>query len=737
MTKTNSGVKTVTTTCAYDCGGRCPLKVHVKDGVIVRVEPMEGERVRKPCLKGRALRQMVYNPNRLKYPLKRVGARGEEKFERISWDEALDTVASELIKVKEKYGNSAILDVNSGGNQGVLHNQRTVYRLLNMFGGCTSCWCIVSFHGMIYASLVTYGTTVCGNSWDDLLNSRLIILWGFNPADTWFDGAAHYLAEAKAAGIKIICVDPRFTDSAAAYARQWVPIYPATDIAMLTAMAYVVISENLQDQRFIDTYTVGFARYKDYVLGIEDGIPKTPAWAETITGVLAATIENLAREYATAKPAALLASWGPGRAFYGEQFHRATQVLAAITGNVGVHGGWAAGHQVAFESTSPPSLRGMPTGRNPIQAGWPQVKYQLTIPGAPNANSSRIHYADIWNGILQGKAGGYPADIRLLYVLQANPLSNVTANNNLGAKAMEKLDFIVVHELLMTATARYADIVLPITSFLEKEDVIQAWLTGSHYTYLPKVIEPLYECKSDLQILTELAPRLGIENYNDKTDEEWVKWIVENSGNIPDHKEFKRKGIYEVRFDQPMVAFKKQIEDPENNPFPTASGKIEIYSQMLADMDNPELPPIPKYFDNAQSHSSPLAKKYPLQVVSVHFKRAVHFQFKDLPWLRDLVPYALWINTVDARTRGISDGDQVQVFNDRGIIQVAAKVTERIMSGVVMLSEAGQFAPDENGVDQGGGVNTLTTGHYTAGGAFSCNNILVEVKKVQRGEPRN
>ncbi|MCK4222291.1 MAG: dimethyl sulfoxide reductase subunit A, partial [Dehalococcoidia bacterium] len=161
------------------------------------------------------------------------------------------------------------------------------------------------------------------------------------------------------------------------------------------------------------------------------------------------------------------------------------------------------------------------------------------------------------------------------------------------------------------------------------------------------------------------------------------------------------------------------------------------YSQMLADMDNPELPPIPKYFDNTQSRSSPLAEKYPLQVVSVHFKRGVHFQFKDLPWLCDLMPHALWINTIDAQARGISDGDQVQVFNDYGITQVAAKVTERIMPGVVMLPESGQFTPDENGVDQGGSVNTLTSGYYTAGGAFPCNNILVEVKKVQRSEPCN
>jgi anaerobic dimethyl sulfoxide reductase subunit A len=702
----------------------------VKDGVITRVEPWAIDKARKPCMKGRALRQMIYNPNRLKYPLKRVGARGEGKFERISWDEALNIVAAEMLKAKERYGNSAILYVNSGGNHSILNSQRTGYRLLNMFGGCTSCWCIVSFHGMIYSSLVTYGTRVCANSWDDLLNSKLIILWAFNPADTWFDGAAYYLAEAKAAGIKIICVEPRFTDSAAAYAKQWIPIYPATDIAMLTAMAYVMIKENLQDQDFIDRYTVGFTLYRDYLRGVEDGIPKTPEWSEPITGVPAATIEKLAREYANTKPAALLAAWASGRAFYGEQFHRATQVLAAMTGNVGISGGWAAGHHVAFEFTSPPSMRGIPTGKNKVQEGFPRIKYQLTVPGAPNSNASRIHFGDLWNAVDKGKDGGYPADIKLIYVVQANPLSNLTANNNVGANALKKIDFMVVHEQLMTATAKYADIVLPVTTFVEQNDIIEAWLNGSHYTYLPKIIEPLYECKSDLHIFTELAPRLGIKSYNDKTDEEWLKEIVEKNQHIPDFEQFKKDGVSRVKYEEPMVAFKKQIEDPENNPFPTPSGKIEIYSQMLADMDHPELPPIPKYFDNAQSRTSPLFKKYPLQAVSVHFKRGVHFQFKGLAWLRGLIPHAIWINTQDAGARGIKDGDQVQVFNDYGITQIPAKVTERIMPGVVMLPESGQFTPDENGVDSGGSVNTLTSGHHTVGGSFSCNNILVDVKKV-------
>jgi anaerobic dimethyl sulfoxide reductase subunit A len=226
--------------------------------------------------------------------MKRVGARGQGKFERISWDEALDTVARELKRVKATYGPSAILYIGQSGTFGLLHGRTAAERLLYLFGGCTNHWGMISCESPAFASAVTYGLFTTGNTPDDFINSRLIILWGWNPVEAQ-RSTAPSLKQAKDAGARIVCVDPRYHNSAALLADQWIPIRPGTDAAMLIAMAYVIITEGLQDQAFIDTYTVGFDRYKDYVLGKEDGIAKTPAWAEAISGVPAAVIADLAR----------------------------------------------------------------------------------------------------------------------------------------------------------------------------------------------------------------------------------------------------------------------------------------------------------------------------------------------------------------------------------------------------------------------------------------------------------
>ncbi len=216
---------------------------------------------------------------------------------------------------------------------------------------------------------------------DDLLNSRLIIMWGWNPADTITGtNTTWILARAKEKGIKIVSVDPRYTNSAAVFASEWIPIIPGTDAALLIAMAYVIIKGNLQDQAFLDTYTIGFDRFKDYVLGQEDGTPKTPLWAEVITGVPAATIENLAIEYATRKPAALMCGIAPGRTAYGEQYHRAAITLSAITGNIGIHGGSSAGNVWALSTGGYPFAKlprvgvGIGNVANPVAHGAPLRK---------------------------------------------------------------------------------------------------------------------------------------------------------------------------------------------------------------------------------------------------------------------------------------------------------------------------------------------------------------------------
>ncbi|MFC2017447.1 molybdopterin-dependent oxidoreductase, partial [Chloroflexota bacterium] len=510
-------VKIIKTGCNYDCGGICPLRVHVKDGIVIRVEGAASEGTPyRACLKGRANRQRLYDPNRLRYPMRRIGERGEGKFERISWDVALDTVASELKRCKDAYGNSAIV-FPTGGSHGILHGEAAAgRRLLNMFGGFTGVWGNSSNQGAIFASFATYGSMLTGNTRDDHLNSRLIIMWGWNPADTiWDSGTSFTLAKAKEAGIKIVCVDPRFTNSAAVFANQWIPIIPGTDAAMLVAMTYTIISENLQDQKFLDTYATGFERYRDYVMGVEDGVPKTPGWAEAITDVPAATIKNLAREYATTKPAALIAGWGPGRAAYGEQYHRAAMVLAAITGNIGIHGGNAPGWEGAF-----PMYRTM-GGLSRGTGGLVDTGRKYHIPGYLIGSTTRIHCCELWDAAIEGKAGGYPADLKLAYIM-GNCLSSLP-NTNRGVEALRKLEFVVVHEVVMSATARFADILLPVNTFMEREDARAGWLGAPYFVYINKCVDSLYESKTDLQICTELAPRLGIEHYNDKTDEEWLR----------------------------------------------------------------------------------------------------------------------------------------------------------------------------------------------------------------------
>ena len=730
--KENKGEVVIPTMCASHCGGTCLLRVHVKDGVITRVETDDGaEPQLRACQRGRALRQRVYAPDRTLYPMKRVGERGEGKFERISWDEALDTVAAELKRVRETYGPESILFLPMAGDLGSLHTIMTIRRLLSLAGGFTSWWGATSFHGGMFGSFFTYGTLSCANTRDDLLNSRLIIMWGWNPAVTLTGtNTPWFLAQAKEQGARIIAVDPWYSESAATFADEWIPIRPGTDAAMLIAMAYVMIGENLQDQKFLDTYTVGFDKFRDYVLGLEDGVAKTPAWAEPITGVPASIIEKLAREYATTKPAALMAGIGPGRTAFGEQYHRAAITLAAMTGNVGVHGGDAAAR--SWESLVPGYPFGVGLGGVGIGAALPFAfnpvdRFETSDGIILGYMYPQIHYTKVADAILKGKAGGYPADYKLAFIANTNYLNSLP-NINKIVKALKALEFIVVMEQFMTATAKYADILLPTSSYVEREDI--ALGVGMAYIgFQRKIIEPLGESKPHNEIAKALAARMGITDYDEETEESRLRELAK-AANIPDYDAFKEKGVHWIERAEPYISFKEQIEDPENNPFPTPSGKIEIYSQRIADMGNPLLPPIPKYIETWESPNDPLAQKYPIQLITNHAKARANAQFFSLPWLKELFPQAVIMSVTDAGARGISSGDMVRVFNDRGETITPAQVTKRIMPGVALLPEGAWYDPDEKGVDRAGCPNVLTRDEPSPAGSFGYNTVLVQIEKV-------
>jgi anaerobic dimethyl sulfoxide reductase subunit A len=338
----------------------------------------------------------------------------------------------------------------------------------------------------------------------------------------------------------------------------------------------------------------------------------------------------------------------------------------------------------------------------------------------------------MFDQILEGKEGGFPYDIKFGWFC-ANNFLNQLGNTNRNAEALKKLEYMVCVDLFMTPTARYADIVLPTTSMAERSDLTRPWPSGPYFGYMNKAIEPIGECKHDITIAEELAEKLGIEDFKHYDEERQLKrfWrgTTDIKKHVTDYEKYKEDGIWRVELDEPYVAFKKQIEDPENNPFKTPSGKIEIFSQRIADINDPNLPPIPKYLSTWEDRFDPLIEIYPLQMLSPHPKNRVHSELYHVEWLKEVDPHRCWINSADAEPRGIKSDDLIYVYNDRGILSIEAWVTERVIPGVIVIHEGAWYSPDKEGIDRGGCANTLTKNAYAPDGASCLKTCLVQISK--------
>ena len=710
----------------------------------------------RACARGRAYLRRQYHPDRLLYPLKRVGGRGEGKFVRISWEQALDLVAGQMQRVKEKYGNEALFVPYGTGSYNQLNGSNTARRLMNLFGGCLGIYNSYSWGAINIATPTVYGTLVTGNQRQDWLNSRYIIMWGWNPAEMRDGTNSDYFVKlARENGAKVVCIDPRHSLSAAALADEWIPIRPGTDTAMMSAMACVMLTEGLYDADYVRTHCVGWEAlqmpaglenaesYSDYLLGVRDGIPKTPQWAEAITAVPAEIITRIAREYATRKPGVLYQGYGMQRRAYGEQVVRAGCVLAAISGNVGISGGWASGLGTQAPEGGP-FWTVFPAGDNPVKTSIPVFLWSEAC--------LRGHELTPAEGVI-----GSPhlkTDIKLIYAVATNCLINQHADVNRSAAILKdesKVEFIVVQDNFLTPTAKFADVVLPACTQFETWGVEDGWKYGDEVILQPKLVEPPGECTSDYRICADLAERLGFgEAYTEGHDEKaWVEWCLDRFRetrfpDLPSLETFmdQNLGAYSKPVTQPAIAFADFRRDPQKYPLNTPSGKIEIFSKTLYEMGRPdEIPAVPKYipewedpFTTAGSKTpvpeDSAVEKYPLQAIGHHSLARVHSTHANNDWLQEAFPQRIFINPRDASKRGIRDGVLVRVWNALGELVIPARLTKRILPGVVDIPQGAWWNPDADGVDHGGNINVLTSHRWTPLAFGSTQQtIRVEVEK--------
>ncbi len=759
---------TVTNACMVNCGSRCALRVHVEGERVVRIETdnsgedIYGAHQVRACLRGRSMRKRIESKDRLKFPLKRVGPRGSGEFERVSWDEALDDIAVRMQSVKEQYGPEAFYMNYATGTVGSVMSKSwpptasPLGRLMNCFGGYLNPYSTYSF-AQIHAGLgATYGDAWrSGNSMSDVINSKLVVLFGNNVAETRMSGGGmihDLLTASHKVKPRVIVIDPRYSDTASIVADQWIPIRPGTDAALVNAIAYVLITENLVDQPFLDRYCVGYDEsslppgeslehsYKSYILGqSRDKIAKTPVWASKITGIPVDIITDLAIEIGRSKPAYICQGWGPQRHYNGENAARSIGMLPILTGNIGIQGGNPGTREGGVGLPWP----AFPTLENPVKAAIPVFMWsdavsrgsQLTAlkDGVRGTDQLSVPIKFLWN---------YAGNCLINQHSEINKTKTILGNENL-------CETIVVIDHFMTSSAEFADYVLPGVSNLEEDDfAVQPAPASSEMGYVifcKQAIPPMFESRTIYDICADLAERLNIadEFTEGRTRDQWLEFLYQRAKqDYPDLPESLEDawnlGIYKrTQSDGPVIALKEFRENPEINPLNTPSGKIEIFSSSLSKLSETwELPEgdfitaLPEYQPEKEGAFDQLRSKYPLQMITHHYKQRTHSTYGNVDWLEKVAPQCLWINPLDAAPRNIKHGDDVGVYNGRGRCVVKAKVTTRIAPGVVSLPQGAWYRPDANGIDYGGSANTLTFQKPTAlAKGNPQNSTLVEVQR--------
>ena len=742
----DSEEKVVCTHCTVNCMSFCLWKCHVQDGEIKYVESDTapdatgstafGDPQMRACLRGRSSRRWLQSADRLNYPMKRVGKRGEGKFERISWDEALDTVASELKRVRETYGPEAIYIPQCSGVVGGLSSfgSNPVTRLLNVTGGFLGKYGTYSNGLMMQACKYTYGETGCyGSNYWTLQDGELVVMFGNSPADTRMGGtgSANLLAYARQKkNVRVICIDPRQSDTACASNTEWIPIRTGTDAALCSALAYEIITNGWADEEFLTKYCIGYneetlpesakgknASYKDYILGTGyDKTPKTPAWASKITLIPEQRIKDLARQMHEADPVFIQQGYGSQRHSNGEMTSRAIMVLPQLLGQIGKPGtnDGRRENKIGF------SMGSFPTGTNKCKTQIPTFMWTKAIDAPEEMTKTK--------GGVTG-ADKLSTGIKFIFNYAGNCLTNQHGDINRTHEILSdesKCEFIVTSEIFMTDSAKYSDILLPDLTTQEQVSV-----AGQPYgdnvkaiIYGQPVYDAPYERRGIYEVCCDLAERLGVyDEYSDggKSREDWNRKFYDEfrakQPQLPTWEDGIKMGAYKEGRVGELIALQKFIADPEANPLKTPSGKIEIYSEQLAKLadtweiaEGDEILPIPAFAPGFDSYRD-LSDEYPLQIQGFHYKAHVHSSYANNQIVQEAAHHVAWINPIDAGERGIANGDTVRVFNEHGEVRIEAKVTNRAMPGHVFIPQGAWHNADMFGdkVDKGGCINTLTS----------------------------
>ncbi len=782
---------------------------------------------------GQAYKKRVYSENRVRYPLKRVDwdpngernpqNRGKSRYVRISWDEAAQIVADELLRINKTYGPSAVLSETDlhGEACKVSPTHGCCNPLLSLLGGYTiQMRNYDSWEGWAWGAKNVWGCEPVGemmpadNLYQDIAeHGDLLLFWGCDPETTplgingmMASRLCYWLSEI---GLKSIYICPDLNYGAAVHADKWIPVLPNTDAALQLAIAYVWLTEGTYEKEYVRTHAVGYEEFFDYVLGKEDSVPKTPKWASEKCGVPPWTIKALARDWAKKVTSIIHGNGGNYiRGPYSTEPARLEVILLSMRGlgMPGVHQAkmieWGLFSRYAplpFQGKIDAGVGGVampfaetlrapnsePSGRYSAAAEQVPKLVDICRPmeTAPQQSIPKclVHDAILkpsisWWG-LYSFFGGPPEQqwtehrfpeegcSRIHMVWTDSPCMTTCWNDGYRfVKAMQspEIEFIVAQHPWLENDCLLADIILPICTLFEFEDITEDPGNGifPSFYYEHQVCPPVGESVPNFEAVARIAEKLGPEYYTAYTRgsslEEAIELMFKGSG-IADKmsfEEFKKEGIYVIPTDPKIPELPAGLsefnEDPAGSPLSTPTGLLEFTSTNLKKHfpDDPERPPYPKWIESGVSHderlSSKRAKKYPLLCVSNHGRWRMHAQCDDITWTREVETMKIrgkdgyqyepiWLNPVEAEKRGIKHGDIVKIFNERGIVLGGAYVTERLIPNTTYMDHGARFDPiDPNGIDRGGAINLITPTSITSKKATGMvvGGFLVEVEKV-------